>query len=244
MRKILIGAAICTIFHGACYAIAINITPSCVTAPDASFGQPDSTCTSSICSSSVCPTGSVTVPTGYSGSITRGPIAVSNNDGTFSCVCGVKSGTLTCASGYTGTASYRYSNGLNNFTGCTKNGGSSGGDCDGTCTNCTSTLWTDYATGYQNKTTATCNTVTCKCTKSTDYRCAAGYYKSGVIRCLGSIDGSASCSGCSRCPPSGGIYGSSAPGSTAITACYIPTDTSMSDSTGTYTYTSNCYYSE
>lgn len=240
MRKILIGAAMCTICHSACYAL--TTTPMCIIVPDAAWGTPDSTCTSSICSSTVCPTGSVTtIPTGYSGTINRGPIAVNNNNGTFSCVCGIASGTLSCATGYSGSPSYRYTNGQDNFTGCTKSGGTT---CDGTCPDCNTTSWSHFATGYQSQTTATCNTATCKCTKFTIYQCAAGYYQSGTVRCLASIDGDASCSGCTRCPSSGGIYGTSAPGSTAITACYIPAGASMSDSTGTYTYTSPCYYSE
>lgn len=103
-------------------------------------------------------------------------------------------------------------------------------NCSGGCSNCTSTQWASSGTGYETRTYATCDCKTC--TKSTEYRCAAGYYGS-------STNGT---SGCTRCPSSGGIYGTSAAGSTAITSCYIPSGTSMSDSTGTYTYTDNCYY--
>lgn len=64
------------------------------------------------------------------------------------------------------------------------------------------------------------------------YRCIAGYYGSG--------------SSCTRCPSSGGVYGTSAVGSTSITSCYMPSGTtiSFSDSTGSGTekYTSDCYY--
>ena len=108
--------------------------------------------------------------------------------------------------------------------------------CDGTCSNCTSGSWTAGNTGYQQRTKKTCNTSTCVCSSSTEYRCASGYYGS-------SSNGT---SGCTRCPSSGGVYGTSAAGSTAITSCYLPSGTtvSFSDSTGSGTakYTSNCYY--
>lgn len=83
-----------------------------------------------------------------------------------------------------------------------------------------------------------------KCWQSTTYTsCNAGYYKSG-----------SSCNACQK-----GTYKSSAgtatsctsctsPGTTASTGstsssdCYIPSGTTGSDSTGTYKYTSNCYW--
>lgn len=101
--------------------------------------------------------------------------------------------------------------------------------CDGTCIDCTTTAWTTGNTGYQKRTYASCNTSTCVCTKTTQYQCAAGYYGT-------SNNGT---SGCTRCPSSG----SSAAGTTAITSCYLPSGTTGSDSTGSYTYTANCYYS-
>ena len=62
-----------------------------------------------------------------------------------------------------------------------------------------------------------------------EYRCAAGYYGSGV--------------NCTQCPSSGGITGTSVAGDNAtITKCYIPSGTSFSDSTGSGTYTNNCYW--
>ena len=64
--------------------------------------------------------------------------------------------------------------------------------------------------------------------------CAKGYYKA-----------STGTSKCERCPPSGGVYGTTAStASTAKTDCYIPSGTSMSDTTGAYEFTSNCYYTE
>ncbi len=51
--------------------------------------------------------------------------------------------------------------------------------------------------------------------------------------------------GCTRCPSSGGGYGTtSSPGATSVTECYIPDGTSFSDDKGSGTYTDNCYYSE
>ena len=81
--------------------------------------------------------------------------------------------------------------------------------CDGTCTNCiSSVLWmvdTDR-TGVQIKTTATCNTSTCVCNRTYEYRCSAGYYGTA----------SAFINNCTACPDSG----TSAAGSnSAITDC-------------------------
>ncbi len=106
-------------------------------------------------------------------------------------------------------------------------------DCSSGCTNCDTTAWTASGTGYQKQTVATCNTTFCECTKTTQYRCAAGYYGS-------STNGT---SGCKRCPSSDGVSGSANAGSTVITSCYLPTGTNFSNATGNGTYTSNCYYS-
>lgn len=227
MKKLITAVVICM----ACtdvYSITI-IPPSCIMV-DITWGKPDSSCSYEICTSARCPSGSVSVPTGYTGTITRGPIAVNNNNGTYSCICGVKTGTLKCASGYTGTPTYQYVNGRDQFTGCSI-------PCDGTCDDCESTEWVKGINGIETRTQATCNTMTCKCTKLMQIRCSTGYYGSGM-----SIVGS---SPCTKCPSSGGIAGSSIAGSNKkITDCYIPANTSMTDGTGTYTYTSNCYYSE
>ena len=100
------------------------------------------------------------------------------------------------------------------------------------CTSCTSDKsWSSAGTGYEKKVTASCDCG--ECTKTTAYRCAAGYYGT-------STNGS---TGCTICPTSGGVGGQSVAGSnSAITSCYIPANTTLSDSTGTYQYTSNCYY--
>lgn len=151
----------------------------------------------------------------------------------------------TCNNGYTRTqqtTTVPECVGSITYYDCVYNGGGSGGgdDCDGTCDNCTSTSWTAEAEGYQKRTTATCNTATCVCIKKSEYRCAAGYYGTPPeLQHIGNLRG------CTKCPSSGGIAGKSIAGfNTAITTCYIPAGTSFNDSTGSGTYTGNCYYSE
>ena len=63
--------------------------------------------------------------------------------------------------------------------------------------------------------------------------CQQGYYKAGT--------GTAACS---RCPsPDGVVYGTTdSTGSTSKTDCFIPADTDISDTTGTYQFTGDCYY--
>jgi len=61
--------------------------------------------------------------------------------------------------------------------------------------------------------------------------CQKGYYADpGITNCI-------------RCPLSDGVYGTTTgTGAVSSAACYIPAGTTLSDSTGTYTYTSDCYY--
>lgn len=105
-------------------------------------------------------------------------------------------------------------------------------DCDGTCTNCSSTNWVSNGIGAQKKTTARCNTATCMCRKSVSYRCSSGYYGSGKT-----VSG-ASSPDCTACPNSGK---SVAGDNSDITKCYA---TGGSDASGTFSYTQNCYYTE
>ena len=56
--------------------------------------------------------------------------------------------------------------------------------------------------------------------------CAKGYYSNSSNDCV-------------QCPDGGTTANI---GSSSITACYIPSGTTGSDSTGTYKYMSNCYY--
>ncbi|MDE5615699.1 MAG: hypothetical protein K2I81_02605 [Alphaproteobacteria bacterium] len=119
-------------------------------------------------------------------------------------------GTCSCYTNGSGTSTYN----------CVCNG----------CSNCNSSEWENYGTGYQRRNIAYCSCNSCS--RYYSYRCAEGYY--GTT--------SNGTSGCTRCPASGGIYGMSAAGSTTITACYIPSGTGFSDSTGSGIYTENCYY--
>lgn len=57
--------------------------------------------------------------------------------------------------------------------------------------------------------------------------CSSGYYK---------LDDAS----CGKCPGDGTSYG----GIGGITQCFIPAGTGGTDSTGTWVYNSNCYYSE
>lgn len=81
-----------------------------------------------------------------------------------------------------------------------------------------------YTTSYSN--------YTCTSTSSTQYGCAANYYTTATTP-------SASMT-CSACPSSG----KSSIGNTAITGCYIPANTTLTDTSGSYKYTSDCYYSK
>ncbi|MDE5615601.1 MAG: hypothetical protein K2I81_02080 [Alphaproteobacteria bacterium] len=104
--------------------------------------------------------------------------------------------------------------------------------------NQTYTAWT---TGSSNRVSRTKystqdNNYTCTSTSSTEYGCAAGYYTTATAA-------SASMT-CSLCPASGGKNGTSTIGNTAITGCYMPANTALSDTSGNYTYTSNCYYTK
>lgn len=69
-------------------------------------------------------------------------------------------------------------------------------------------------------------------TTTTEYRCAAGYYGDAKGTSLTNL------TGCVQCPSGG----TSVAGSTVITSCYLPSWTTGSDSTGSYIYTSDCYY--
>ena len=66
----------------------------------------------------------------------------------------------------------------------------------------------------------------CTATTKTYTSCKPGYYLSGGT--------------CQSCP-SGGTSADKNTG--GVTACYLPSGTTGSDSTGSYTYTANCYYS-
>lgn len=70
-----------------------------------------------------------------------------------------------------------------------------------------------------------------------DYQwCNAGYYLLTNIAGVGV---------CTRCPSSGGVYGTSIDGNAAgIESCYIPTGTTSSDDSGDFEYTNDCFYQQ
>lgn len=86
----------------------------------------------------------------------------------------------------------------------------------------------DCASGYTKGTGVVGNVTGCNTSNQYSYikctanACGAGYYGSA--------------NNCTKCPSPG----TSATGTTSVTGCYA---TSGSDGTGTYKFTSNCYYS-
>lgn len=103
--------------------------------------------------------------------------------------------------------------------------------------------WSSFGTGYQRVSAWKCDTST-DCEWEQDgynYRCAAGYY--GSANCTGTT--SSTCTGCSRCEPKDGTYGTVAAGNgKAKTDCYISSSTSLTNTAGTYKFISNCYYTK
>ena len=97
------------------------------------------------------------------------------------------------------------------------------GSGDTGCTDCESTSWTASGTeGYVRRTNAVCLGTTCN--KLQARGCAWGWY------------GNADLGGCTRCPSSGGVYGTTiyAGNNNTITDCYIPGGTVATDGTGTF----------
>lgn len=103
-------------------------------------------------------------------------------------------------------------------------------------TTCNSETITDMGGGCDKVESSGC--VNNACTFDITARCQKGYYGTAKLSKL-----ETRCSGCTACPSSGGVAGTtSGPGATAITECYIPAGTKSSDSTGSFEYTGNCYY--
>jgi len=107
------------------------------------------------------------------------------------------------------------------------------------CSNCTTSAWADVAvvngtSTHQARTVATCScsSGTAQCTKKTEYRCRANYYGRP----------SSSGSGCTQCPTETGVATKSNLGDNYDrTDCYIPKNTNITDSYGTYYYTDDCH---
>lgn len=92
--------------------------------------------------------------------------------------------------------------------------------------------WTDISNGIQRSLDYTCDMGECVAS-GTRWRCRVGYYGNPT----------SDTSGCTRCPASGGIYGTTlSPGGMGITQCFIPSGTASNDSAGEFTYTGDCYW--
>lgn len=98
------------------------------------------------------------------------------------------------------------------------------------------------APGYQYKTSNTCMnpaTTISKCTSSTEYRCADGYY--GTAACTTTFG----CFGCTKCPTDSFGTGTVAAGNdTDINDCYITPDKIYTDDIGTWKYSDKCNYKD
>lgn len=191
------------------------------------------------------------------------PVNNPQNCGTYDIFCYGDNAYKSCTSCKTGYALKEYNTSESScsyqttWNNCEAE--SEGGEeCDGTCDFCLSTFWRDVSanSGYQSRTNATCNTLTCVCTHTTEYRCAAGYYGAKpscrTITNVGTV-----CSGCTACPdiPDKVDYvdesyriTSDAGDNDSIEKCYIDgigTDNFIADKTGHYTVVGGkCYYSE
>ena len=145
----------------------------------------------------------------------------------------------TCNSGYTRTRKtvqlVSPCANTGTYYDCVKQGGGDiggGDDCDGTCDNCLDSV-TSPATGYEYVIDATCNTSTCTCSKKFSYRCAKGWWGTPPqLQMIGNY------TGCTQCSGGGTTSGS---GAKSITSCYV-TGLTGSDSTGSWSCTSNAYY--
>ncbi len=103
--------------------------------------------------------------------------------------------------------------------------------CTTVCPTCDQvTLGCPCCIEYDTTVSCTCNSgyhsatnsiYGCECKKN----CAAGYYGDGTT--------------CTKCPTPGTTTGYAQ----TITDCYVPQNTSVTDSSGTYNYSSNCKYS-
>ena len=127
-------------------------------------------------------------------------------------------------------------------------------DCDALCEECLPPFqmvhWTpvDNYPGYKSKKTTICNEETnCACIVQVTYGCADGYYGTNP-RCIIGWP----CQGCTKCPSLGDVEGKTAwllssgypGGGETITDCFIKKDVELEDSTGTYVFESNCFYTE
>ena len=137
----------------------------------------------------------------------------------------------TCASGYTRTSKTYTPFGCSNaytYYYCKSDIG--GGDLVKACfsdADCTEGVGTTTIAGGTKTVTGDC--VDANCEYTTSVSCDANYYRLSLS--------------CRSCPILGGVAGVSAAGSTSIKSCYIPANTNIEDTLGTFKFTSDCYYS-
>ena len=140
----------------------------------------------------------------------------------------------TCSVGYTattktlsvGTCSSDYS-----YTDCVSSGGGVGGTSCTTNADCgTDSDW--WGTGaIQTRTSHLCLRNTCS--SSMRARCAPGYYDENGIG-----SGMAFQISCVPCPEPG----TSSAAAKSINLCYVPANTTLTDTSGVYSFSSNCSY--
>lgn len=80
--------------------------------------------------------------------------------------------------------------------------------------------------------------VSCPDANGATCTCGGNTYQCGCIENEYGTSGS----NCQPCPDFGDISGTSEPGSKTITSCRIESGWTITDSTGTYTFTTDCYY--
>ena len=95
---------------------------------------------------------------------------------------------------------------------------------------CGENIWEDVTIGYQRNQVFESKLGSCL-SYSVSYRCANSYYGAPKN----------TTSGCTPCPEPGISY---TPDNKTITMCFVSPKETLSDETGTYSFTTNCYYSE
>lgn len=114
-----------------------------------------------------------------------------------------------------------------------------GGGLPGTCGpwNCAPEEWTVTAIGHERRRDNYCSGNLCL--SRLQRRCAEVWY--GVPKAVGT-------SGCQMCPKIGDVVALTIPpetgGEVGIDECFLPKETTLSDNTGDFEYTQNCYYTE
>lgn len=91
-------------------------------------------------------------------------------------------------------------------------GSSGGGETCTSCPDCTTTSWSEIKPGYESRVVASCDKSTCKCSKTTEYRCADGYVgetTDGETGCFSTQCPENNCCGIVRDTTNWGVIGAS-----------------------------------